>query len=127
MLRCTPHRIDGNIHRSNAVFPSEVGLLPEDDQGSGHLRRSESCADVRQSIPSVLRVECIAGRPQMKTIVRLNDEFRSTFEAGRALMSAAVNALPVEVRAAAMQAFSPRYFFADVFFANSARILLRIT
>jgi Protein of unknown function (DUF3768) len=40
----------------------------------------------------------------MKTIARLNDEFRSTFEDGRILMTPAVNALPVEVRAAAIVA-----------------------
>jgi len=49
-------------------------------------------------------VTLCAGRPQVKTIARLNDEFRSTFEGGKVLMTAAVNALPVEVRAAAIVA-----------------------
>jgi Protein of unknown function (DUF3768) len=44
-----------------------------------------------------------------KTIARLNDEFHSTFEGRKVLTTAAVNALPVEVRAAAivaLQAFT---------------------
>jgi len=45
-----------------------------------------------------------AGRPRMLTIARLNDEFRSTFEGGRVLMTAAVKALSVELRAAAIVA-----------------------
>ena len=40
----------------------------------------------------------------MKTIARLNDEFRSTFENGKLLMTAAVKALSVELRAAAIVA-----------------------
>ena len=47
--------------------------------------------------------------PYMKTIARLNDEFRATFESGKVLMTAAVNALSVELRAAAivaLQAFN---------------------
>jgi len=45
----------------------------------------------------------------MSTISRFNDEFRSTLEDGRVLITAAVNALSVELRAAAviaMQAFT---------------------
>jgi hypothetical protein len=34
--------------------------------------------------------------PAVTTIARLNDEFRSTFEAGKVFMTAAVNALPVD-------------------------------
>ena len=40
----------------------------------------------------------------MKPIARLNDEFRSTFENGKVLMTAAVKALSVELRAAAIVA-----------------------
>jgi hypothetical protein len=47
----------------------------------------------------------------MRTIARLNDEFRSTFEDGRALMSAAVTALPTEVRAAAIVAVQAHTVF----------------
>jgi Protein of unknown function (DUF3768) len=45
----------------------------------------------------------------MSTIARLNDEFRSTFEGGKVLMTTSVNALPVELRSAALvtvQAFT---------------------
>jgi hypothetical protein len=45
----------------------------------------------------------------MSAIARLNDEFRSTFEGGKVLMTASVNALPVELRSAALvtvQAFT---------------------
>jgi hypothetical protein len=45
----------------------------------------------------------------MSAIARLNDEFRSTFEGGKVLMTASVNALPVELRSAApvtVQAFT---------------------
>ena len=45
----------------------------------------------------------------MKTIARLNDEFRATFDGGKVLVTAAVNALSVELRAAAIiavQAFN---------------------
>lgn len=38
--------------------------------------------------------------PAVTTIARLNDKFRSTVEGGEVLMTAAVNALPVDVRAA---------------------------
>jgi hypothetical protein len=47
----------------------------------------------------------------MRTIARLNDEFRSTFEDGRVLMSAAVTALPTEVRAAAIVAVQAHTVF----------------
>jgi hypothetical protein len=40
----------------------------------------------------------------VKTIARLNDEFRSTFKDGRVLMTSAVNSLSVELRAAAIVA-----------------------
>jgi Protein of unknown function (DUF3768) len=40
----------------------------------------------------------------MKTIARLNDEFRSTFEVGKVLMTAAVSTLSAELRAAAIVA-----------------------
>jgi len=40
----------------------------------------------------------------VKTIARLNDEFRSTFEGGKVLMTAAVNALPAQIQAAALSA-----------------------
>lgn len=43
-------------------------------------------------------------RGDMKTIARLNDEFRSTFEDGRVLVTSEVNALSVELRAAAIVA-----------------------
>ena len=45
----------------------------------------------------------------MKTIARLYDEFRATFDGGKVLVTAAVNALSVELRAAAIiavQAFN---------------------
>jgi hypothetical protein len=47
----------------------------------------------------------------MKTIARLNDEFRSTFDDGRVLMTATVKALPVEVRAAAIVAVQAHTVF----------------
>jgi hypothetical protein len=43
---------------------------------------------------------------------RLNDEFRSTFEDGRVFMTAAVNALSPEVRAAAIVAVQAHAVFA---------------
>jgi hypothetical protein len=42
---------------------------------------------------------------------RLNDQFRSTFEDGRVLMTAAVTALPVELRAAAIVAVQAHTVF----------------
>jgi Protein of unknown function (DUF3768) len=42
--------------------------------------------------------------PAVATIAWLNDKFRSTVEGGEVLMTAAVNALPVDVRAAAIAA-----------------------
>ena len=52
-----------------------------------------------------------AGRPRMRMTARLNDEFRSTFEDGRVLMTAAVTALPVELRAAAIVAVQAHTVF----------------
>jgi hypothetical protein len=40
----------------------------------------------------------------MSTIARLNDAFRSTFEGGKVLMTTSVNALPAELRSAALVA-----------------------
>jgi len=42
--------------------------------------------------------------PCMKPIARLNDEFRATFEGGKVLITASVQALSVDVRAAAIVA-----------------------
>ena len=52
-----------------------------------------------------------AGWPHMRTIARLNDEFRATFENGKVLMTAAVNALSVELRAAAIVAVQAHTVF----------------
>ena len=49
--------------------------------------------------------------PAVTTIARLNDEFRSTFEGGEVLMTAAVNALPLDVRAAAIVALQASTVF----------------
>jgi hypothetical protein len=49
----------------------------------------------------------------MKTIARLNDEFRCTFEGGKVWMTAAVNALPVEVRSAGIVAVQASAVFTE--------------
>ena len=49
--------------------------------------------------------------PYMKTIARLNDEFRATFDGGEVLITAAVNSLPVELRAAAIVAVQAHTVF----------------
>jgi len=48
----------------------------------------------RNTKPNYLRTQRM-GRVK-KTIARLNDEFRATFEGGKVLITAAVNALSVE-------------------------------
>jgi hypothetical protein len=47
----------------------------------------------------------------MKTIARLNDEFRSTFEDGRVFLTPAVQALSVDIRAAAIVAVQAHMAF----------------
>jgi Protein of unknown function (DUF3768) len=49
----------------------------------------------------------------MKIIAVLNDEFRSTLEGGKIMVTAAVNALPVEARAAAIVAVQASAVFTE--------------